>query len=561
MTEQETGKLLQELLQKQNNGGLRPKERLAIPPQEMPQQDGMVRRRNVNEVALGYTEEQARLEALRCLQCRNAPCVEGCPVRIRIREFVGAVAVGDYGQALAIIKENSLLPAVCGRVCPQEVQCQEKCTVGLSLKDVSKAVSIGRLERFVADWGGNGDPRGEGVPPSHPEAIPDMQRRCGPASPHQPAPRAAGEERGQDALATEEQGQDALATKEQGRDALATVPAVGPATGMKVAIIGSGPGGIVAAADTRRAGHEVIVFEAFHKPGGVMVYGIPEFRLPKAIVEREIDTLRQMGVKIVTNFIVGRTRTIAQLMQEDGFDAVYVGVGAGLPSFMGIEGESLIGVYSANEYLTRANLMKAYEFGRGADTPIARSRKVAVVGGGNVAMDAARTAVRLGAEKVYLIYRRTEKEMPARVEEVHHAKEEGVEFHLLQSPKRILGDAGSNVTAVECLRYELGEPDASGRRRPIAIPGSEFQIEVDTAIIAIGNLANPLIRQTTPGLEFNKWGNLVVDENCRTSMEGIYAGGDIVLGAATVILAMGQGRTAAAAMNEYLAQKREGKDN
>jgi glutamate synthase (NADPH/NADH) small chain len=491
VTQEERIKLMQGLLEKKNSGGLKSKDRLAIPPQEMPEQDAAARRRNVNEVALGYTEEQARLEALRCLQCRNTPCIEGCPVRIRIRDFVGAIAEGDYGKALEIIKENSLLPAVCGRVCPQEVQCQEKCTVGLSLKDVSKAVSIGRLERFVADRN------------------------------HEDAP----------------------------------VPAVAPPTGRKVAIIGSGPGGIVAAADTRRAGHEVTVFEAFHKPGGVMVYGIPEFRLPKAIVKKEIETLRRMGVKIVTNFIVGRTRTIEQLMKEDGFDAVYIGVGAGLPSFMGIEGESLVGVYSANEYLTRANLMKAYDFGAGADTPIARPKRVAVVGGGNVAMDSARTAVRLGAEKVYLIYRRTEKEMPARVEEIHHAKQEGVEFHLLQSPKRILGDKDGHVVAVECLRYELGEPDASGRRRPVAIPNSEFQIEVDTAIIAIGNLANPLIRQTTPGLEFNKWGNIVVDENCGTSMKGVFAGGDIVLGAATVILAMGQGRVAAAAINEYLSQK------
>jgi len=494
MRDQETKQLLQELSQKQNNGGLKPKERLAIPPQNMPQQAPEVRRRNVSEVALGYTQEQARLEAMRCLQCRNAPCVEGCPVRINIRDFVGAIAQGDYGKALGIIKENSLLPAVCGRVCPQEVQCQEKCTAGLSLKDVSKAVSIGRLERFVADLDHNG----------------------------------------------------------------AAAPTVASATGRKVAIIGSGPGGIVAAADTRRAGHDVTVFEAFHKPGGVMVYGIPEFRLPKAIVQKELETLKKMGVKIVTNFIVGRTRTIEQLLKEDGFDAVYIGVGAGLPSFMGIEGESLVGVYSANEYLTRANLMRAYDFGKGADTPIAASRRVAVVGGGNVAMDSARTAVRLGAEKVYLIYRRTEVEMPARVEEVHHAKEEGIEFHLLQNPKRILGDASGNVTAVECLRYELGEPDASGRRRPVAIPGSEFQIEVDTVIIAIGNLANPLIRQTTPGLEFNKYGNLVVDEHCRTSMPGVFAGGDIVLGAATVILAMGQGRIAAAAINEYLATKKDG---
>jgi len=492
VTEEERKELLQEVTVKKNAGTLTAKDRFAIPPQEMPQQDPTARRTNTNEVALGYTEAEARLEAMRCLQCKTAPCVEGCPVQIRIRDFVAAVAEGNDREALQIIKENSLLPAVCGRVCPQEVQCQQKCTVGIKFKDVSKAVSIGRLERFVADRVKDSD------------AVPD----------------------------------------------------VAPATGMKVAIIGSGPGGIVAAADTRRAGHDVTVFEAFHKPGGVMVYGIPEFRLPKAIVQEELKTLRKMGVEIVTNFIVGRTRTVEQLMREDGFDAVYIGVGAGLPSFMGIEGESLVGVYSANEYLTRANLMRAYEFGKGADTPIAASKKVAVVGGGNVAMDSARTALRLGAEKVYLIYRRTEKEMPARVEEVHHAKEEGIEFHLLQSPKRVIGDENDNVVAIECLRYELGEPDDSGRRRPVPIADSEFQIEVDTVIIAIGNRANPLIRQTTPGLEFNKWGNLVADENGKTSMEGVYAGGDIVLGAATVILAMGQGRTAAAAINQYLAEKK-----
>ena len=497
MTEKDKQQLLQQLLQKQKTGELKSAERFEIPPQDIPERDPVERTRNVNEVTLGYTETQARLEALRCLQCKKAPCVKGCPVQIRIRDFVAAIAEGEYKKALAIIKENSLLPAVCGRVCPQEVQCQQTCTVGIKFKDPTKAVSIGRLERFVADLD-----------------------------------------------------QDSV-----------SVPTVAAETGMRVAVVGSGPGGIVAAADTRRAGHDVTVFEAFHKTGGVMVYGIPEFRLPKAIVQKEIDVLSKMGVKIVCNFIVGKIRTIEQLMQEDGFDAVYIGVGAGLPRFMSIEGESLIGVYSANEYLTRANLMRAYDFGNGADTPIARPRRVAVVGGGNVAMDSARTAVRLGAEKVYLVYRRTEKEMPARIEEVHHAKQEGIEFHLLQSPKRIIADADSHVAAIECLQYQLGEPDESGRRRPLPIEGSEFTIDVDTAIIAIGNIANPLIRQTTPGLEFNKWGNIVVDEDCRTSLEGVYAGGDIVLGAATVILAMGQGRTAAAAINKYLHEKQEAKNN
>jgi len=491
VTDKERQELLNQLVKKQKTDKLKPSERYEIPSQDMPEQDPVKRRSNVNEVATGYTETHARLEAMRCLQCKKAPCIKGCPVQIRIQDFVAAISDGDFKQALAIIKENSLLPAVCGRVCPQEVQCQQTCTVGLKFKDPTKAVSIGRLERFVAD------------------------------------------------LDQEE-----------------IIPAVAAETGMKVAVIGSGPGGIVAAADTRRAGHDVTIFEAFHKTGGVLVYGIPEFRLPKAIVQEEIDTLTKMGVKIVCNFVVGRTRTVEQLMKEDGFDAVYVGVGAGLPRFMGIEGESLVGVYSANEYLTRANLMKAYDFGSGADTPIARSKKVAVVGGGNVAMDSARTAVRLGAEKVYLVYRRTEKEMPARVEEVHHAKQEGVEFHILRSPKRVIGDENSQVTAIECLKYQLGEPDESGRRRPLPIEGSEFQIDVDTVIIAIGNTANPLIRQTTSGLEFNKWGNIVVDENCKTSLEGVYAGGDIVLGAATVILAMGQGRIAAAAINDYLAKKK-----
>lgn len=484
----EQEKMLNELLDKQASGELKAKDRYAIPAQEMPVQDGVARRGTMTEVALGYTKTQAQLEALRCLGCANAPCMEGCPVRIRIKDFVTEIAAGRFDHALAIIKENSLLPAVCGRVCPQEVQCQERCTVGKKFKDPNLSVSIGRLERYVADL-------------------------------------------------------------DKGN---AETPQIAPPTGKKVAVIGSGPGGIVVAADVRRAGHEVTLFEAFHKPGGVMVYGIPEFRLPKAIVQKEIDVLKQMGVNIVCNFIVGRTRTIEQLMKEDGFDAVYVGVGAGLPKFMNIPGEHLVGVYSANEYLTRANLMKAYAFGKGADTPISVSKNVAVLGGGNVAMDSARMAVRLGAEKVYLVYRRSEAEMPARIEEVHHAKEEGVVFSTLQNPKRILGNDAGVVVGMECLRYELGEPDDSGRRRPVEIKGSEFVMEVDTVIVAIGNGANPLIHQTTPGLEFNKWGNIVVDDNCRTSMKGVYAGGDIVLGAATVILAMGQGRIAAEAINADL---------
>ncbi len=402
-------KLLNEMLEKKAKGQLKAKDRYSIPVQDMPAQDPGVRTGNVREVAIGYTAEQARLEALRCLQCPTAPCIEGCPVRIDIKGFIAAIADGDNNKALEIIKQNSLLPAVCGRVCPQEVQCQEKCTVGKKFKDVGKSVSIGRLERYVADLNKAG-----GVPP------------------------------------------------------------IAPATGKKVAVIGSGPGGIVVAADPRRAGHDVTIFEAFHKPGGVMVYGIPEFRLPKAIVQEELQTLEKMGVKIACNFIVGRTRTIEQLMKEDGFDAVYIGVGAGLPKFMNIPGEHLVGVYSANEYLTRANLMKAYAFGKGADTPIAVSKKVAVLGGGNVAMDAARVAVRLGAEKVYLVYRRSEVEMPARIEEVHHAKEEGVIFCTLQNPKQILGDDKGNVKGMEVLRYELGAPDESGRRRPVEIPAASL---------------------------------------------------------------------------------------
>jgi glutamate synthase (NADPH/NADH) small chain len=471
---------------------LSPKDRMAIPAQEMPAQEPVARGKNFREVALGYTPEQARVEAMRCLQCKTKPCVEGCPVRIDIPAFVKAMADGDWQMAIDTIKMNSLLPAICGRVCPQETQCQEPCTVGKALKDVNKAVSIGRLERFAADW-----ERNRGIRP----------------------------------------------------------PPVAADTGRKVAVVGSGPASLVVAADVRREGHSVTIFEAFHKLGGVMVYGIPEFRLPKAIVQVEIDTLRAMGVQFKTDFVVGRTRTIADFMEKDGFDAVFVGTGAGLPKFMNIEGEGLIGVFSANEYLTRVNLMKAYDRAI-ADTPVMKSHKVVVLGGGNVAMDAARTALRLGAEEVHIVYRRTEAEMPARVEEVGHAKEEGVLFHILQNAKRIVGDEQGLVTGIECLRYQLGEPDKSGRPRPVEIPGSEFIMPCDTVIVAIGNDSNPLIAQTSPKIQVTKWGNIIVDESGETSMKGVFAGGDIVLGAATVILAMGQGRRAAASINKMLAAPR-----
>ena len=468
---------------------LKPRDRLAVPPQDMPTQPPLERTRNMSEVALGYTAEQARVESMRCLQCAKAPCVAGCPVGIDIPAFLAASAQGDFEQAIRVIKANSLLPAVCGRVCPQEEQCQLPCTVGKSLRDIGKAVSIGRVERFVAD----------------------LQRDEGRIQP----------------------------------------PPVKPETGKKVAVIGSGPAGITVAADVRREGHAVTMFEAFHKPGGVLMYGIPEFRLPKAIVQMEIDILKAMGVDIRTNFVVGRTRKLNDLLAKDGYDAVFVGSGAGLPRFMGIEGENLVGVFSANEFLTRANLMRAYDRDA-ADTPIKRSRVVAVLGGGNVAMDSARTALRLGADEVHLVYRRTEKEMPARIEEVRHAKEEGVIFHILENAKRILGDEQGCVNAMECLRYELGEPDDSGRRRPVEIPGSEFMMPLDTVIVAIGNASNPLIRKTTPQIEVNRWGNIVADDDQQTSMPRVFAGGDIVLGAATVILAMGQGRQAAAAINRML---------
>jgi len=463
------------------------KERLAIEPQAMPEQEPKVRARNMEEVALGYTAEMAQREASRCLNCPTKPCVEGCPVKIRIPDFLAAAAEGDFKKALAIIRESSLLPAVCGRVCPQEKQCQKYCTVGKMLKDVAKAVAIGRVERFVAD-----------------NEVVGVGDRC---------------------------------TKDVAKS-------------FKVAVVGSGPASITCAADLAKRGVKVTMFEAFHEPGGVLVYGIPEFRLPKRIVRQEIENLKRMGVEVVTDFVLGKTTTLKELLSE--YDAAFIGTGAGLPKFMAIPGENLIGVFSANEYLTRANLMKAYREDKAA-TPFWHGKKVAVLGGGNVAMDAARMALRLGAEEVHLVYRRGEHELPARAEEVHHAKDEGVEFHLLQNAKRILGDAEGRVTALECLKYELGEPDASGRRSPVEIPGSEFTFPVDTVVVAIGSSANPLIASTTPELKVDRKGHVLVDaETMATSMPGVFAGGDIVQGAATVILAMGDGRKAAAGIVKYL---------
>jgi glutamate synthase (NADPH) small chain len=450
----------------------------------MPEQDPRQRNRNFLEVALGYTEEMAVEEAKRCLQCKHKPCMAGCPVNVKIPEFVALVAEGKFEEAYLKLRETNSLPAVCGRVCPQESQCEKLCVRG----NKGEPVGIGRLERFAADWY-----------MSHKETVVEAVQKLG----------------------------------------------------KKVAVIGSGPSGLTCAGDLAGLGYDVTIFEAFHVPGGVLMYGIPEFRLPKAMVQKEIDSVRKLGVEIKTNMVIGKVLSLDEL-KEEGFEAIFIGSGAGLPSFMGIPGENLNGVYSANEFLTRINLMKAYKF-PDCDTPVSIGKNVAVVGGGNVAMDAARSAKRLGAESVYIVYRRSEEEMPARLEEVHHAKEEGIIFKLLTNPIGIIGTEDGWVKGMECVEMELGEPDASGRRKPVLKQGSEHLLEVETVVIAIGQSPNPLIKSTTPDLETQKWGGIVVEEETgATSKQGVYAGGDAVTGAATVILAMGAGKKAAAAIHVYL---------
>ena len=452
----------------------------------MPSQDPLVRNKNFKEVALGYDEATAIEEAKRCVHCKNKPCVAGCPVAVDIPAFIALVAEGKFEEAYEVIQRTSSLPAVCGRVCPQETQCEGKCTRGIK----GEPVGIGRLERFVADW----------------------HMKNGSAAPVKPQ-----------------------------------------SNGYKVAVVGSGPAGLTCAGDLAKRGYDVTVFEALHVAGGVLVYGIPEFRLPKDIVRREVDGLKALGVKIETDSVIGRVLTIEELKEEYGFEAVFLGTGAGLPRFMGIPGEGAKGVFSANEYLTRTNLMKAYE--EGSETPILHAKRIAVVGGGNVAMDAARCAKRLGAETVYIVYRRSEAELPARREEVEHAKEEEIIFKLLTNPVEILTDKDDNVVGLKCIQMTLGEPDASGRRRPVEVPGSEFTMDVDCVIMALGTSPNPLLKQTTSGLETQRRGEIVTDENGKTSLEGVYAGGDAVTGAATVILAMGAGKVAAKAIDEYIQGK------
>jgi len=460
------------------------KKKERVPRQPMPEQDPARRARNFEEVPYGYPEETAMIEAARCLQCKKPKCVEGCPVNIRIPEFIGLIKDGNFIEALVKLKEQNALPAVCGRVCPQESQCEALCILGKK----GEPVAIGRLERFAADY-----------------------------------------------------------TRRQGGE---PDPEMKPATGKRVAVIGSGPAGLTVAGDLARWGHEIVMYEALHTPGGVLMYGIPQFRLPKEIVQYEIKKLVNMGVKIVTDHVIGKTETVDQLL-ERGYDAVFIGTGAGLPMFLGIPGENAIGVFSANEFLTRVNLMKAYQFPEFPTAPI-RAGHVITVGGGNVAMDSARTALRLGSKST-IVYRRAREQMPAREEEIHHAEEEGVNFHLLTNPVRILADKNNRVTGMECIRMELGEPDDSGRRRPVPVEGSEFEIEADAVIISIGNRPNPLVPQTSPEIEISKWGTIVADEDTmETSKKGVYAAGDIVSGAATVISAMGQGKKAARSIHKYL---------
>ena len=458
----------------------------------MPEQDPQVRARNFKEVAEGYTAEMAVNEAMRCLKCRTKPCTKGCPVMIKIPDFVAKVAEGDFEAAYQIISEDSALPRICGRVCPQENQCEGVCVRGIQ----GEPVSIGRLERFVSDW--------------HAEHEEELR---------------------------EVFGYDEAAS-------------VAPANGKRVAVVGAGPAGLTCAGDLSAKGYAVTVYESLHKPGGVLAYGIPEFRLPKDIVAAEVKKLEDRGVEFISNAIIGRAETVDELLDEEGFDAVFVGTGAGLPSFMNIPGENLLGVCSANEYLTRINLMKGYL--DDYDTPVPKGKRIAVVGGGNVAMDAARCAMRMGAEKVYIVYRRSMEEIPARREEIHHAIEEGVDFQLLRNPVQIIGDEAGHVTGIEVVKMELGEPDASGRRRPVEIKGSNYILDVDEVIMSIGTRLNTLILDTTENLEANSRGGIGTDDGAATNREGIYAGGDAVTGAATVILAMGAGKTAATSIDEYL---------
>jgi glutamate synthase (NADPH/NADH) small chain len=465
---------------------MEPKDRMKIPRQRMKEQDPRERVRNFYEVPYGFTPEEAMKEAERCIQCKKPICIDGCPVNIDIPWFIRLIAEGKFVEAARKLKESNALPAVCGRVCPQEDQCEKICVIGKK----GQPVSIGGLERFAADY--------------------------------------------------------------EREHAEVSIPQIPAWSGKKVAVVGAGPAGLTVAGDLVKKGHRVMVFEALHAPGGVLIYGIPEFRLPKKIVEAEVNYLKRMGVEIATNAVVGKIETIDELL-TNGYDAVFIGTGAGLPYFMNIPGENLVGVYSANEYLTRVNLMRAYEFPE-YDTPVLNARRVVVVGGGNTAMDAARTALRLCPQEVTIIYRRSREEMPARVEEIHHGEEEGLKFQLLTNPIRFIGDAEGRLKAVECIRMALGEADESGRRRPVPVKGSEFSMDCDVAIIAIGNGANPLILQTTTDMKLNKWGNIIADPDTgKTSKRGVFAGGDIVRGGATVILAMGDGRRAANSIHEYLS--------